>query len=133
MKQMNYLSMTALLFITSGAIAEEAVSRDPFSPFLSGNTESVSNAVIDGVQAEPLKKYPAEKYILSAVMSSKKFSIALFETPEGDSFLMIEGDQLGADNFQIDRIERLRVELKNEEDDLLIKRVSKKGVTSDEG
>ena len=131
---MNLIKYLFVLFVgyCSAALAEESASRDPFSPFLSGTAESVSSAVIDGVQATPLKKYPAEKYLLAGVVSSKKLSIALIETPEGESFLMIEGDQLGADNFEIERIERLRVELKNSENEKMIKRVVKKGVASNE-
>lgn len=132
MQLVKYYVAVSLCVCTNVLSAQEDVSRDPFAPFLSGAAESVSNAVLDGVQATPLKKYPAEKYILSGIISSKKNSVALIKTPEGESFLMFEGDQLGADDFKIDVIDGLRVELKNIDEDRIIKRVANNGDVSDE-
>ena len=129
MKNRYKISSVALLvgcWSVSG-LSQGADIRDPFSPFLSGSLDSVNSGVVDGVQAEPLKKFPAENYLLTGVISSKKSSMALITTPEGDSFLMIEGDMLGADDFKIESIERVRVELVDLSGNKMTKRVLKSG------
>lgn len=130
MNKKSIFIVTALLISTSignafaeGATGSTMTIRDPFSPFLSGGGGPVGSASVDGVQAQPLQKFPAQSYDLIGVVSSKKRSIGMIRTPEGANFFLYKGDELGADNFKVTEISGLKLVLEDANGQEMTKRV----------
>jgi len=128
-KKSVFILITAIIVAAFGHVFAEGATgstmtiRDPFSPFLSGGSGPVGSASVDGVQAQPLQKFPAQSYDLIGVVSSKKRSIGMIRTPEGANFFLYKGDELGADNFKVTEISGLKLILEDANGQEMTKRV----------
>lgn len=86
----------------SSSIYSPVGKRDPFRPPAEELGRDVSSV-------NPLEKYSIDKFQLKAILKGIGRARAMFEDPDGKSFILSEGDTVGRERGTISRIENTDV------------------------
>jgi len=84
--------------VDSGAIYSPVGKRDPFKP------PAVTAVSREVTAVSPLERFPVEQLQLRAIMRGIGRPRAMFQDPEGKTFIVSEGDRIGRERAAISRV-----------------------------